>query len=209
MKVKLLLIGLLLTNTALAQYDESFATEDYTGMMNGWTLHYAYTNTQEIAYVGGLIYGLADGSLFSFDPETEEIRCLNALNGLSGSGIGHIIADNHQRLLVAYRDGTFDVIEADGSIHTITDLQQKQLSGVSKLANDMFFYNHDAYLACDFGVLVVNVRKNEIAEWYQPIENGNPMLKQLQIIGDSIFAQSETHFYAGITHKPAEISSLI
>ena len=197
MKVKLLIIGLvLLSNATFAQYDESFATEEYTGMMNGWTMHYAYTNTQEIAYVGGLIYGLADGSLFSYDPKDEEIRCLNALNGLSGSGIGHIIADNHQRLLVAYRDGTFDVIEADGTIHTITDLKQKQLSGVSKLANDMFFYNHDAYLACDFGVLVVNVRKNEIAEWYQPVEEGHPMLKQLQIIGDSIFAQSETTFYA-------------
>ena len=47
MKVRLCLMGLLLlTNTALAQYAESFATEDYTGMMNGWTLHYAYTNTQ-------------------------------------------------------------------------------------------------------------------------------------------------------------------
>ena len=59
MKVKLLIIGLvLLSNATFAQYDESFATEDHTGMMNGWTLHYAYTNTQEIAYVGGLIYGL-------------------------------------------------------------------------------------------------------------------------------------------------------
>lgn len=193
----ILLLLLLSFPVQEAQAQSDYATEDYTGMMNGWTLHYAYTNMQEIAYVGGLIYGLADGSLFSYDPQDEEVRCLNALNGLSGTGIGHIIADANQRLLVAYKDGTFDVIEADGSISTIIDLKQKQLSGVSKLANDMYFFNHDAYLACDFGVLVVNVRKKEIAEWYQPVVDGYPMLKQLQVVGDSLFAKSETELFGG------------
>lgn len=183
---------------ALAYDDTDYITEDYTGMMNGWTLHYAYGNTDEVAYAGGLMYGLSEGSLFSLDVQDEELRTVNALNGLSGSGIGHIIADEeHKRLLVAYRDGTFDIIYSDGRIGTITDLKRKQLSGVNKLAHDIICRGDLAYLACDFGVLVINMKKLELGDWYQPTVSGNPMLRQLHIEGDTLYAVSEGTLFAG------------
>lgn len=183
---------------ALAADDTDYTTEDFTGMMNGWTTHYAYGNTDEVAFANGLMYGLSEGSLFSLDVQDEELRTVTSLNGLSGSGIGHIIADeDHRRLLVAYRDGTFDVIYSDGTVGTITDLKRKQLSGVSKLAHDIICRGDLAYLACDFGLLIVNMRKLELGDWYQPTLNGNPMLRQLHIEGDTLYALSATTLYAG------------
>lgn len=200
MKFRLIILFSVVWLALAAKADDNanYATEEYVGMMNGWQVHAAYGNTDELAYVNGLMYGLSEGSLFSLDVKDEEVRTMSALNGLSGAGIGHIISDEeHQRLLIAYRDGVFDILYPDGRIGTITDLKRKQLSGVSKLANDILCRGDLAYLACDFGVITINLRKLELGDWFQPTQSGNPMLTQLHIEGDTLFARSSTTLYAG------------
>lgn len=200
MKFRFLILFSLFFLSFAAKADEEidYATEDFVGMMNGWQMHFAYGNTGELAYVNGLMYGLSEGALFSLDLQDEEVRTVNALSGLSGSGIGHIIADDeHKRLLIAYRDGVFDVLYPDGHVGTITDLKRKQLSGASKLANDILCRGDLAYLACDFGVLIVNLKKLELGDWYQPVMSGNPMLQQIHIENDTLYALSATTLYAG------------
>lgn len=194
------LLLLLFCGSASAQSfsDDEFMTEDYSGMMNGWTIHSAYNDVSELAYAAHRMYALADGALFSVSTEAdEELRLHNTLSGLSGSNIGHIIGAPYNRLLIAYGDGMFDIISPDGSISTITDLARKQLSGVSKLASDIACEGNNAYLACDFGLLVLNLSRKEISEWYQPTQAANPMLRRVHLAGDSIYAASETVLYAG------------
>lgn len=175
---------------------EDLETEDYSGMMHGWTFHYAYSNVSEVAHAGEYIYGLADGALFSLDMETEEVRSRSALNGLSSAGIGHIISDGTGRLLVAYKDGNIDIIHADGQVRNLTDLKRKQLTGVSKLLNDAWYHNGKMYMATEFGVLVLNMNKAEFSDWFMPSAAGYTSLDKVMVQGDSLYAASATKLYA-------------
>lgn len=201
---KVVMIG---TATGLVEYDENgisalsadyedLTTEEFSGMTEGWTFHYAYSGVSEIAYANGLVYGLADGAIFSVDTHDTEVRTLSALTGLSSSGVGHIVGDPSGRLLIAYRDGNMDIIKTTGEISNMTDLKRKQLPGVSKLMHDVTFHAGKAYMAMDFGVLVINMQKEEIADWYLPTESGYPFLQNILVEGDSIYAASEMHVYS-------------
>ncbi len=182
-------------DTRLTEEDlEYLGTDEFSGAMHGWTFHYAYTNVNEIARIGNKIYGLASGTLFSFDTETEEVRQMNSLNGLSAAGIGHIVGDGDGRMLVAYQDGNMDIIYADGRVVNLTDLKRKQMPGVSKLFNNACYHNHKMYLAMPFGVLVLNMNKAEFSDWYQPtLDYTN--LERVTVIGDSLYAVSASTLY--------------
>lgn len=184
------------TALSLDDSNDTFSTDDYSGMMHGWTFHNAYGSLTEIARSGNLIYALSQQhTMFSLNTADEEVRPINALTGLSASNIGHIAADDRGRLLVAYSDGNFDIIRPDGSIVNMTDLKNKVLSGKNKLFNDILFLGQNAYLATDFGILVLNMQKEEISDWYQPAEI-SPSFSNLLIKDDSIFAATGTTVYS-------------
>lgn len=175
---------------------QDMQTDDYSGMMNGWTYHFSYNTSSELAQRGDMLYGLSNGAIFSLNTQTEEVRVLNRLSGLTTSGIGHIMGVDG-RLVVAYADGTIDIIRENGAITALTDLAEKQLSGVSKLMADAVPHNGKLYLATEFGVLVLNTRKIEFSDWYQPLPDAYPYLEAITIRGDSIYAASATTLYVG------------
>lgn len=182
-------------DTRLTEEDLSYLeTDEFSGAMHGWTFHYAYTDVHEIARLGNMIYGLAGGTLFSLDTETEEVRSVNSLNGLSSAGIGHIVGDGDGRMLVAYQDGNMDIFYQDGRVVNLTDLKRKQMPGVSKLFNNACYHNHKMYLAMPFGVLVLNMTKAEFSDWYQPTLNYTD-LQRVTVIGDSLYAVSASTLY--------------
>ncbi len=199
------------TSAGIVEYDENGAetglsddshtldSDDYSGMMNGWTFHFSYGRVSEVASTGQSIYGLADNSLFRLNISDETLEQVNALNGLSAANIGHIAADGKGRLLVAYKDGNFDIIRNNASVGNITDLQRKALSGKNKLLNDVVFEGNYAFLATDFGVLVLNMQKEEIAEWYMPDGEGDISLQYIMLKGDSIYACSGSTVYIAST----------
>jgi len=196
-----LLICLVLS--ARAEY-KVLDTDEFSGMVNGWTFHMSYNNVTEVAAAGDKVYGLANGAIFSVDVEDEEVRALNALTGMSSSGIGHIISDDAGRLLVAYSDGNIDIIRPDGDIVNIIDLKDKALTGVDKLLRDAYYYKGKMYMAMDFGVLVLDMAKCEFSSLYQPVDSAQPNLQSICIIGDTLYAASETLLYSSSMRDPQE-----
>ncbi|MCQ2335279.1 MAG: hypothetical protein MJZ89_05515 [Paludibacteraceae bacterium] len=203
-KFLLILLVFLLTLPRVCAYgsngSDNMQTDAFSGMMNGWTYHYAYVGVTELAYAHNKVYAKADGAVFSLDLQDEEVRALSPLTGLSTSGVGHIVSDDHGRLLIAYTDGNMDIIHAsaDGeqTIVNISDIKRTQISGVSKLFHDIVFADDKAYLAMDFGVLVLNLKKEEVADWYLPTSGDYPYLTQIAIEGDSLYAASTETLYS-------------
>ncbi|QNH61755.1 two-component regulator propeller domain-containing protein [Hymenobacter sediminicola] len=135
-----------------------------------WQLHLPTSGARVLAEAGNRIYVAADNSFYYFDKETSTTTLLSSRDGLNGAGVKTIAYDSvSQQLLVAYQDANLDLISADaGRIRNISDIQRKQLSG-SKAINAISFSGQRAYLACDFGIVVVDLSKLEVRDTYSNI----------------------------------------
>jgi hypothetical protein len=135
--------------------------------MGKWRTHFAYNNVSQIAQSATKIYAVSEGALFSIDKQDGEngLEFYSKLNGLNGSNISRIEYDTtSQSLLIVYSNGNIDLLTSGGVIN-IPDLYNKQMSA-SKDVNQIQFYQGKAYLACNFGIVVINMQKKEIADTY-------------------------------------------
>lgn len=166
------------------------------GSMYRWRAHPAFSSINEVVCLGDMVYGLSSQSLFSVDKTTGVVRSQTKLDGLSASSINHI-AYNKQlnKMLVTYQDGMIDIIDANGDIKTISDLYLKQMSG-SKSVQDVCIYKEKAYLAMNWGILVLNMQKVEIEDTYY-IGHGSSEVdvKYICTSGSTVYALTDTELY--------------
>ena len=105
-------------------------------------------------------------TIFVYDKEGDELRSLNSDNLLS-ENIARTMAYNpHRRyLLVVYENYNIDLIFDSGKVVNIPALKDVALSGSKEVGAITFDYDLPrAYMATDFGYVVINDDKGEILE---------------------------------------------
>lgn len=134
--------------------------------MGKWRTHLAYNNVTQIAQSANNIYAVSDGALFSVNKEdTDDMQYFSKMSGLSDVNIVRIEFDKiNNQLLIIYQNGNIDIMHSTG-VNNIPDLLNKQMS-TTKGVNEVYFTGNLAYLSCDFGVMLVNMGKREIADTY-------------------------------------------
>ena len=127
--------------------------------------------------------------LFCMDKDSGEIRPYNAVNFLSKSLIKQA-AYNALRnyLLIVYDDLTIDLLHDDGKVSTIHALKNYS-SGNSKNVRSISFDPEldRAYLATDFGYLIIDDRKNEVVSsgiYNEPIDKATRIADRFLILRD-------------------------
>ncbi|MDX9918918.1 MAG: two-component regulator propeller domain-containing protein [Paludibacter sp.] len=170
--------------------------------MGKWRTHLAYNQVTQIAQSENKIFAVSEGALFSIDKEDLGMEFYSKLSGLSDVNISRIEYDKiNKQLLITYNNGNIDLM-TEGGIINIPDLYMKQMSA-SKSVNQIRFLGDRAYLACDFGIMVVNMTKREIADTYFIGPNGT----ELRIIAtttfqDDIYAISKDKLYKATLNSP-------
>lgn len=110
------------------------------------------------------LYYLSSGWLYAYDKENDENISYTELNDLSDTDISNIYYNyDNKYLLVVYANSNMDVIHEDGNVYNIPDLKNIVMSG-SKKINSVDFRGDEAYVATDFGYVVVNMKNNSIKE---------------------------------------------
>ncbi len=133
--------------------------------MGKWRTHFAYNSVSQIAQSDTKIYAVSEGALFSVDKQDGGLEFYSKLSGLNGANISRIKFDTfNKQLLIIYTNGNIDVL-GEGGVTNIPDLYNKQMSA-SKDVNQIRFYQNSAYLACNFGIIVLNLQKKEVADTY-------------------------------------------
>ncbi len=162
-----------------------------------WSTHFAYTKIDDIKVSATHAYALSEGSLCSINKDDESIAYYSKLTGLSGTSIQRIDYDrNTRRLVIIYDDGMIDLLDENESVHMIADLYLKQAS-VSKQIQDIAFHEGRAYMAMPFGIIAMNLRKEEISDTYYIGPNGSAIsISAVAIWRDSIFASSGNKLYS-------------
>ena len=131
-----------------------------------WRDHLSSYFTHAVFKVDNRILVAGMSSLFYFDPKTEQMEKLNKVNGLSDVGVEVVSYDNKTNsVVITYDNSNIDILQ-NGDVYNISDIKDRIIEG-SKDINDIFFADNKAYLACGFGIVVLDLQRHEIYDtWY-------------------------------------------
>ena len=172
--------------------------ENWTyGNMYQWRTHLAYSVIDEVQVTENKVFALSNHSLFSVDKVSEEIEYHSRLTGLNSSVIDHIYYnDDLDYLLLCYQNGQLDIIDSNDDVYNISDLYLKQ-ANISKQVSDIEMYETRAFMAMNFGIICLDMKRKEIEDTYYIGELSTEVdVDFLAIIGDTLYAASQQTLYS-------------
>lgn len=167
-----------------------------------WTTHFTYNNVTQIAMAPDKVFAISDGSLFSVDKQTEQMRVYNRQSGLHAMGITCIHYDEKgEQLIIAYDFGKMDVLTEHG-VQYIGALYDKDMTQRKTIYN-ITISGRTAYLSTHYGVQTMDLRENKLVDsyWLRPKGEETP-IKDVQLIGDSIYAFGDDSLYCAKLSDP-------
>jgi hypothetical protein len=172
--------------------------------IGNWRYHTPFTKAIDVEAGGNRIYCSSSFGLFSYDRTSGEYDRFTKLSGLSDFEISGIYFDpGTQTLLVAYVNSNIDLIRADdNSIRNISDLKRKNIVG-GKRINDVLFIDGNAYLATDFGIVVIDMQRLEVKDtYYIGAGGGNVLVNALAFNGTRILAATSSGILTASVNDP-------
>jgi ligand-binding sensor domain-containing protein len=163
-----------------------------------WRTHADYSDAKGLEIVQNLVYCFSKNGFYYFDKTNNQAITLSKLDNFSETNIAQIRYNAEFRtLLVAYQTGNLDIINIAQNgipekIQNIDFIKRTDAIQDSKFINQIEFQGDFAYLAADFGLVVLDIKKNEIKETYQNIgKDGKKVaIKQMVFARDSLFVNT-------------------
>ena len=164
-------------------------------------LDYSWVN--HVAIAGDRVFAGARGGVFCYDLDDNTLTRMCKGNGLNDVGVAAMDYDPVTHcLVVAYNNSNVDLV-IDGHTYNLSDIKRSEISG-DKSIYHVRFANRRAYLTTGFGVVVVNIDRQEIKEtWYLGAGGAYTPVYDLAFLSDSLYAatgeglkrlsRSETH----------------
>jgi hypothetical protein len=168
-----------------------------------WRDQLPYYDCISIAEAGSKIYCATPYSLFYFDKDDNTVERINKINGLSDIGISTInYSSEYNTLIIAYSNANIDLIKNQNIIN-ISDIKRSTILG-NKTINNIFLIGKYAYLSCSFGIVVLDIDKEEIRDTYYIGENGGQVnvLCMTKDVHDTLFAASDKGIYLASANNP-------
>ncbi len=162
-----------------------------SGGYNQWLDHLPYSNCKAVAEAPGLIFAATPYSVMYYDRTDNSMNRLNkVVGGLSDIGISSIAYSSKvNALVIAYQNTNIDIVKGSTVIN-IPDIKRKQILG-NKTINSITIIDNLAYLSCGFGIVVLDLAKEEIKDTYYIGASGSQLdVKTLT------FNATDNKFYA-------------
>ena len=187
LKSTLLIVAWLISTFAIAQEGVS---------IGNWRTHLPYRKVISVEPVGHKIFAATPFELFYYDTQDNSINILNKINGLSDIGISTMAYNESQRkLFVAYNNANVDLVYADGTVSNMSDIKDKNIMG-NKNINHIFFDGDLAYVACGFGIVVFDLKKEEVKDTYYIGNQGEAVnVTDVAIYNNRLYASTDDGLY--------------
>jgi hypothetical protein len=167
-----------------------------------WRTHLPYGYCTIVEATDDRIFCSATGGLFTYNLVDQSVEKLSKIDGLSDIGVRAMRwNDELETLIIAYQNSNIDIIRR-GEIMNLPDIMKKQIPG-DKSINDIYFYGENAFLSTGFGIVVLNLEKNEIRETYYIGDNGDALkVNQVTVDGFYIWAATDMGIRRGVLTDP-------
>lgn len=137
-----------------------------------WNTHLPFTNAVSVASSVNNIYSATENEVFSYNISDGGIKKFTKAQGLSDIGVTSVGYDTTtSTLVIAYNNSNVDVIR-DGKITNIPFIKDASILG-DKQIRRIYCKLGEAYLATGFGVVKINLQKQEIPAAYFFNTGGN------------------------------------
>ncbi len=166
-----------------------------------WQDYLSYTNAVDVAIGENLVFCATNGGLFYYDTQDNSI---NKYTELSDFGIKCIAYNQENKVLVVvYTNSNIDLIY-ESEIVNISDIKRKTITA-DKAINNITFTDSEALLSCGFGIVVVNLERQEIKDTYYIGDGGSSLaVNDIEFYNNSIYAASDE----GILKAPSSGTNL-
>jgi hypothetical protein len=150
--------------------------------------------------IGTRLYVVANGGLYAYDKADTEIRTFYKSNQkndatipLSDTDIAFIAYEPHYKtLIIVYGNANIDLLINEQTVHNLPDYKNKNMTQ-SKTVNQACFHNEYAYLATASGILVINLKKQEISNYYALDKE----VEACNVTDNQLYAATPDGIYAG------------
>ncbi len=161
-----------------------------------WRTHLPYNQVIGVAVDGDVVFAATPYSMFTYNTNDNSLTRFGKLNGLSDVGITKIGFNKKlNTLLVAYTNTNIDLIHSDGTVINIPDIKDKDILG-KKTINNIMFRDKYAYLSCGFGIVVLDMAREEIYDTYYIGPEGSTIeVFDMTANDTSFFAATESGIY--------------
>lgn len=167
-----------------------------------WRDHYPYRQTRAVAEGNGVFYCASRNAVFSVDPSTGEIGRISKINGLSDVDITTLSWNNAMgALLVGYGNGNLDLVLGDRTVN-ISDIKRSSIIGDKKIYT-MLNDGDIAYLGCGFGVVVMDLARQEVRDTWIIGPNAQQLeIRGIVFHGDSIYVATDAGLFSAWRQEP-------
>lgn len=152
-----------------------------------WMAHTPGLKVIDVDVMHDEIYAATPSDIFYYDLKDNSINHLTKVNGLSDMGISLMrYCESVDVMFVGYTNTNIDIIDSQGEVTNIPDIYNKYILG-NKTINNVFFNDKFAYVCCGFGIVVIDLKRNEVNDTYF-FRNGDNYLGVNDVtICDSVF----------------------
>lgn len=167
-----------------------------------WQDHFQYRSTVAVAQGNDGVYCATSTAVFKFDETTGETTRYTKVNALSDVNIQAMAwSDQQQKLLVGYRNGNVDLL-GKNSVLNLPDIKRSNLVG-DKGIYAIVVRDQLAYLACGFGVVVMDLVRQEVRDTWIIGPGGSQLrVNGLAFRADSIYAATQQGLYVASQQAP-------
>lgn len=133
-----------------------------------WKSHpkYVSSGVQNLIDTKNTVFFQANNSMFSYDKATEKVNVFNKETGASDLVVsGSYYNYDANYLLIAYNNSNIDIVRADGGVVNLPDIKDVVYNG-KKGINNVTFSNGKAFVATEFGLVIIDDKTMQITETY-------------------------------------------
>jgi ligand-binding sensor domain-containing protein len=167
-----------------------------------WRTHLPYQRVIDTEIVGQDVFAATPSEIFIYNKQDNSLRYLNKINGLNDVGIKSIrYSAAYQTMVVAYTNTNIDLVKASQIIN-INDIRNKEIIG-NKVINSIFLRDQYAYLSCGFGIVVLDLVREEIHDTYLIGPQGSFInVFDLDVFDNTFYAATEAGVYYASVNSP-------
>lgn len=164
--------------------------------VEGWRVHASFYYFKDVCEAGDKIFVASTNALFSYDKSTNEQEIISRVNGLSDVAAVQLEYDAASAtLIIAYDNANIDLVR-NNKVTNIPEILNQIIIG-DKTINNITIHDRKAYLACSFGIAVIDLVKQKMIDSYANLgpDGTNLPVYDIAFYNSKIFASSSAGIY--------------
>ncbi|MCB0806702.1 MAG: hypothetical protein KDC05_12955 [Bacteroidales bacterium] len=169
-----------------------------------WRDHLPYHFVKSVASADDKVFAATPYSLFYYNKGDHTLNRLSRVNGLNDQGISTIAYNNNNNsLVVAYSNTNIDLIKGNSIINMPDILNSVAITPEERMINGIDFLDNLAYLSCGFGIVVIDLAREEVVETYYIGPQGSHInVMDVTFTDTRIYAATESGIYNADRNNP-------